>query len=475
MNPEENFPPEILKGIEPPVRTSRQTKVEKMCHKLHLTNIQTYAIERRMRLAIELGLSADMHDESSVKCLPTFVRRLPTGSERQKCLALDLGGTNFRVLTVELYGSPDKEPEKICHRFTIPESVKKSSGYKLFDFIADCISKFLHTYELQDEALTIGFTFSFPCTQTSLKSGILNNWTKGFHCPDIVGKDVCQLLMDAIHKKGDIKVEFGALLNDTTGCLISCAWRDPRCRIGLIVGTGCNACYLEERRNIKKMRKAASKDSDEDETMVINTEWGAFGENGALNFIKTKWDKKVDAESINPGKQIYEKMISGMYMGELVRYILVDLADSGLVFEGLDITMLRQKGSFETRHICEIEYDPIGSFDRTRKVFKEVLETTKDIDESDCFVVRYVCEEISRRAAMLLAAGISALLKKMDYKDVVVAVDGTLFRCHPLFYIMMKKKITQLMGVEYKFDMVQSVDGSGVGAAVIAAVVSNGE
>ncbi len=29
------------------------------------------------------------------------------------------------------------------------------------------------------------------------------------------------------------------------GCLMSCAWKEPKCRIGLIVGTGTNACYLE--------------------------------------------------------------------------------------------------------------------------------------------------------------------------------------------------------------------------------------
>ena len=45
--------------------------------------------------------------------------------------------------------------------------------------------------------------------------------------------------------------------------------------------------------------------------MVVNTEWGAFGDNGELDFVRTKWDKAVDEMSVNPGKQIFEKMISG--------------------------------------------------------------------------------------------------------------------------------------------------------------------
>ena len=47
--------------------------------------------------------------------------------------------------------------------------------------------------------------------------------------------------------------------------------------------------------------------------MVINTEWGAFGDNGELDFLKTKWDVAVDDTSVNPGKQVFEKMISGKW------------------------------------------------------------------------------------------------------------------------------------------------------------------
>jgi hexokinase len=48
-------------------------------------------------------------------------------------------------------------------------------------------------------------------------------------------------------RRGDVNIEVCAILNDTTGCLMSCAWKNPKCRIGLIIGTGTNACYLEVR------------------------------------------------------------------------------------------------------------------------------------------------------------------------------------------------------------------------------------
>ncbi len=31
-------------------------------------------------------------------------------------------------------------------------------------------------------------------------------------------------------------------------------------------------------------------DDDEPRHVIINTEWGAFGANGELDFIRTKWD-----------------------------------------------------------------------------------------------------------------------------------------------------------------------------------------
>ena len=51
---------------------------------------------------MDKGLKEKTHDEASVKCFPTFVRELPTGKEHGKFLALDLGGTNFRVLVIDI-------------------------------------------------------------------------------------------------------------------------------------------------------------------------------------------------------------------------------------------------------------------------------------------------------------------------------------------------------------------------------------
>ena len=129
--------------------------------------------------------------------------------------------------------------------YTMAKELTQGKGEDLFDYIADCLASFMKDQGLQNEVLPLGFTFSFPCKQKGLASGELIMWTKDFSASDVEGYDIVKLLKKAISKREDINVDVTALLNDTTGCLMSCAWKRPNCRIGLIIGTGTNACYIE--------------------------------------------------------------------------------------------------------------------------------------------------------------------------------------------------------------------------------------
>ena len=67
--------------------------------------------------------------------------------------------------------------------------------------------------------------------------------------------------------------------------------------IGYLAGTGTNACYMEEVRNMELV--------EEDEgRMCVNMEWGAFGDDGALDDLRTVFDREIDAGSLNPGGQL---------------------------------------------------------------------------------------------------------------------------------------------------------------------------
>lgn len=101
-----------------------------------------------------------------------------------------------------------------------------------------------------------------------------------------------------------------AILNDTTGTLMSCAWKHNDCKIGVIIGTGSNACYMEKSCNAEFFENDVENPA---ENVIINTEFGAFGDKGSLKEFRTEYDIDVDENSINPGSQLFEKMISGKF------------------------------------------------------------------------------------------------------------------------------------------------------------------
>lgn len=70
-------------------------------------------------------------------------------------------------------------------------------------------------------------------------------WTKTFNCSGAVNQDAVRLLREALDRRGDTKVKVVAILNDTTGTLVQGSTLDSDTAIGLILGTGSNACYLE--------------------------------------------------------------------------------------------------------------------------------------------------------------------------------------------------------------------------------------
>ncbi|VVC94063.1 unnamed protein product [Leptidea sinapis] len=363
-------------------------RIREECEVFHISDKQIREIMSRLHTDILKGLGRDSHADAIVKCWITYIQDLPNGKERGKFLALDLGGTNFRVLIINLGENHFDMQSKI---YAIPNHIMTGTGIALFDHIAECLANFMKEHDVYEERLALGFTFSFPLKQLGLTKGLLQRWTKGFSCSGVVGEDVVQGLKDAIARRGDVQIDICAILNDTTGTLMSCAWKNHNCKIGLIVGTGSNACYVEKTENCELFDGEPGK-----KELLINTEWGAFGDDGALDMVRTD----------------QEKMISGMYMGELVRLALVKYTRIGLLFGGRGSDMLYEPGSFFTKFVSEIESDKPGDFTSCMEVLDEL--GLSHATETDMAAVRHVCECVSRRAAHLVSAGIATLLNKMN-------------------------------------------------------------
>uniref|UniRef100_A0A8B9NZM7 hexokinase n=1 Tax=Accipiter nisus TaxID=211598 RepID=A0A8B9NZM7_9AVES len=443
---------------------AQRHEVDQLLAPLQLSRADLERVQALMRREMELGLGLESHANASVRMLPTYVRGTPDGTERGEFLALDLGGTNFRVLVVRVAQDGIRMASEI---YVIPTAVMQGTG-ELFNHIIECIMDFQLKQNLLEQVLPLGFTFSFPCQQLGLDKAVLLSWTKGFSASGCVGQDVVQLLREAAQRKQHLGLKVVAVVNDTVGTMMSCGYDDPKCEIGLIVGTGTNACYMEEMRNVGTVE-------GEQGRMCINMEWGAFGDNGCLDDFFTDFDRLVDEKTINAGKQRFEKLISGMYLGEIVRHILLALVEKQLLFRGKPCPKLQTRDIFQTKFLSTIEIDGLA-LQQVRAILQD-LELQASFEDS--LLVQKVCQTVSLRAAQLCAAGLAAVVEKMRENRglaqlaVTVGVDGTLYKMHPRFSQHLQQMLRDL-APNCTVTFLQSEDGSGKGAALVAAVACRG-
>ena len=135
-----------------------------------------------------------------------------------------------------------------------------------------------------------------------------------------------------------------------------------------------------------------------------------------------------------------------MYLGELTRHILCDLTRKGLLFQGSAeaVTLLSREDVFQTAHISAIESDTEGDrLGQSWSVLQE-LGLTGLASRLDAALVKYVSECVAIRASVLAAAGVSALLNKMSHRSVTVGMDGSLYKFHPHFQVVLSLPATLL-------------------------------
>lgn len=345
----------------------------------------------------------------------------------------------------------------------------------------------------------LGFTFSFPVEQLGINKGKLIRWTKGFDIPDAIGKDVCALLqleIDNLH----LPVKVAALVNDTVGTLMARSYTSTgkhRSILGAIFGTGTNGAYIEKLSNIKKPIEGEYEKSTGE--MIVNTEWGSF--DNQLNVLpNTPWDKALDANSVNPGIQMFEKRISGMFLGEIVRLTIVDMMKDKRISMFSDenssqndlgtTTSVDPKSSIYNQWGLDSAILSVAAGDNTPELstIRQELEKSLQVygaSLEDAQAFKAVANAVARRAARLSAVAIAAIvlqsgqLEDPEIEVIDVGVDGSLVEHYPFFRDMIAEALRSIDGVGVKgtekIRIGIAKDGSGVGAALIALVAASME
>ncbi|CAL9223667.1 unnamed protein product [Arabidopsis halleri] len=426
-----------------------------------------------MTVEMHAGLASE--GGSKLKMLISYVDNLPSGDETGFFYALDLGGTNFRVMRVLLGGKQDRVVKREFKEESIPPHLMTGKSHELFDFIVDVLAKFVAT-EGEDFHLPpgrqreLGFTFSFPVKQISLSAGTLINWTKGFSIDDTVNKDVVGELVKAMERVG-LDMRVAALVNDTIGTLAGGRYTNPDVVVAVILGTGTNAAYVERAHAIPKWHGLLPKSGE----MVINMEWGNFR---SSHLPLTEYDHSLDLDSLNPGEQILEKIISGMYLGEILRRVLLKMAEEAAFFGDIVPPKLKIPFILRTPNMSAMHSDTSPDLKVVGSKLKDILEVPNSSLKMRKVVIS-LCNIIASRGARLSAAGIYGILKKIgrdatkdgEAQKSVIAMDGGLFEHYTQFSESMKNSLKELLGdeVSESVEVILSNDGSGVGAALLAA------
>lgn len=472
-------------------------------------------------------------DGTHMSQIPTFVTAVPNGTEKGLYMAVDLGGTNFRVCSIMLHGnttfSLTQSKTKIPKELMVAETSKE-----LFAFLAKQIQLFLQEHHNdhyeghkqkkqsggtveEEEVFNLGFTFSFPVKQIGINSGLLMRWTKGFDIADAVGKDVCALLqteIDALH----LPVRVAALVNDTVGTLMARSYTSPGktgTLLGAIFGTGTNGAYVEQLDKCSKLiRNSEARGTYDTSTgaMIVNTEWGSF-DNSLSVLPNTPYDQSLDEDSVNPGIQMFEKRVSGMFLGEIMRRAVVSLVKDP------DCALFKDDDSSLNELHSTTNIDPSSPLFKVWGIDSSFLSLAvgdheglhatrqaldKDLGVSapsleDAQAIKLLAAAVGRRAARLSAVAIAAIVINSgrltlattvdkagidpprgpgsgpsEDEIIDIGVDGSLVEFYPGFEERMREALREVPEIgtegEKRVRIGIAKDGSGVGAALIALV-----
>ncbi|MED6171337.1 hexokinase A [Stylosanthes scabra] len=379
---------------------------------------------RQVADAMDVEMHAGLASEggSKLKMLISYVDNLPSGDEAGLFYALDLGGTNFRVLRVHLGG---KEKGVVNQEFE----------------------------------------------EVSIPPHLMVGSSEGFNIEDVVGEDVVGELTKSMQKIG-LDMRVSALVNDTIGTLAGGRFYNQDVIAAVILGTGTNAAYVERANAIPKWHGPLPKSGD----MVINMEWGNFR---SSHLPLTEYDIALDTESLNPGEQIFEKLISGMYLGDIVRRALLKMAEEADFFGDTVPPKLKVPFILRTPDMSAMHHDTTPDLKVVGNKLKDILEISNTSLKMRKTVVE-LCDIVATRGARLAAAGILGILKKTGRDTVkagekqqktVIALDGGLYEHYTKFRACLESTLNELLEEEVAKSIVieHSNDGSGIGAALLAA------
>lgn len=213
--------------------------------------------------------------------------------------------------------------------------------------------------------------------------------------------------------------------------------------------------------------------------MIINTEWGDAKLDGTIPLCEE--DLWVDLSSANPGHGLFEKLISGLYIGDIARRMMLKLAEKVGYFSGYPAKAgagLAKPQSFDGASLAAIYHDDTKDLQETAKVLQDCFGL-KGLGYKDLALAKKICQLVATRSARLCAAALVAILRREFDNDpnekVVISVDGSTFTKFEGYRRLVRHAIDEILDDEVLSSRVEIrlADRSSVMGAAIAAALAN--
>jgi hexokinase len=117
---------------------------------------------------------------------------------------------------------------------------------------------------------------------------------------------------------------------------------------------------------------------------------------------------------------------SSLDLGEITRNILLYLIDSNMLFSGRSTSEINKHYGLDTALMSAIESDQSTDLSIVRQtLINELKVEEKWIKQSDLEIVRWACQCVGTRAALLSGVAVAAVVKQTESKDgISVGIDG---------------------------------------------------
>lgn len=388
--------------------------------------------------------------KSSLRMIPTYIEADNQFSTNIPVVAIDAGGTNFRAAIIKFNTQGKLEISDLINA-GMPGLDGEISKEEFFSIISS------HVKPLAEKAERIGFCFSYPTEILPDKDGRLLQFCKEVQAPQVVGQLIGKNLLKTMKMEGKPIV----LLNDTVATLLAgksaSFGKSYDSFIGYILGTGTNTCYIESNSNIGK-----NKSLDQSKNQIINIESGNYG-----RAKQSDLDAIFDKTTINPGDYIFEKMISGGYLGGLCLTVLKAAAQEGLFSKatGDKILMLEDLSSGDANLFVSKKVSGRGP----------LLCCVLDPADDDACVK--IIDSIIQRAAKLVTGNLAAVILKTNKgksaeKPILITVEGSVYyKMHNMSSYIDKFLKEYLSGDKKRyFEFMEVKQSSLVGAALAALI-----